>query len=683
MRSRLPRAVALVLAGAWPLSTPAAAADLAAIRSRGAIRYLVSAGDEERLLPRAGWLPDEARRAAAEFAEELGVSVEWVYVDDPDELVPALLRGEGDLIVDLLSVTPERSGQVAFSLPFFESQEVVVTRADDAELGAPRQLAGRRLAVQRGAPHWERARKLSERYRRLEIEEVSDDLGAHDLLAGVAAGRYDVTIADLELVRSFLAYRDDLRVAFELGERVPKAVAMPRESVNLRRALDSFLLRGGGTARAEAGPVSGDLPAIRERRILRVLTRNGPATYYIWKGQLVGFEYELVRAFAEEHKLYVELIVPPSRDDLIRWLREGRGDVVAAGLSASTERAAAEGVVFSAPYNEVREQVIGRAGEAELDGIDALAGRRVTVRRSSQYWRTLSRLREGGVAVELVAAPEEFETEELIARVASGEYDLTVADSHQVALQLAWREDVRVVLDLDSAQEHAWAVRPGNPELLAAIDAFLKKSVTLQRILARRYFESPKRMRYHGRAVVTQPGKLSPWDDPVRLYAKRFSFDWRLITAQMAQESGFDPKARSPVGAVGLMQLMPDTAAQMRVANWEQPEPNIHAGVKYMSWTRNRYDPTLDPVERGWFSLASYNAGIGHVADARRLAEEQGLDPNLWFGHVEEGMLLKCKPEFHRRTRYGYCRCWEPVQYVRQIRKRYEAYSKIISLESP
>jgi membrane-bound lytic murein transglycosylase F len=671
------RLLGALLAVACLLATADAgrAADLAALRERGTIRLLVSASDDEDLLPRAGWIPHEERLLAEEFAEELGLAPKWVYVEDFDELIPMLLAGQGDLVADLLTVTPERSKQVAFTAPLLVSRDQVVTRADDEKLTSPARLAGRSIAVRPGTPHWDRAEKLRKLHPRLLIEDVSDELGDDDILEGVALHRFDVTIADRDLVEGLLSYRDDLRVAFELRGEVPLAWAVRSDSPNLRRAADAFLLRE--KIDAPEAPAVGDLEEIRERGVLRVLTRNGSSTYHIWKGQLAGFEYELVRAFAQKLDLQLEIVVPPSREQLIPWLLAGRGDVVAAGLPAGRDPR----VRYSRPHHQVQVQVIAPSAEPGPGAVEDLAGRRLAARRSGAEWDGVEELQRRGVAVESARAPEELGIEEIVALVAAGTYELALAASHEAVAPLAWRDDVGATLDLDDPVDLAWAVRPGNPELAGAIDGFLEGSAGLRATLVRRYFVSRPQMRARGQMPAAESGRLSRWDEPVQRFADRYRFDWRLITAQMAQESAFDPEARSPVGAYGLMQLMPPTAEQMAIENWEEPVPNIHAGVKYMDWVRRRFGPDLEPPERIWLSLASYNAGIGHVSDARKLAEDQGLDPDRWFGHTERGMLLKCQREFYRHTRFGYCRCQEPVSYVRRIRERYRAYLQSVGIE--
>ncbi len=170
---------------------------------------------------------------------------------------------------------------------------------------------------------------------------------------------------------------------------------------------------------------------------------------------------------------------------------------------------------------------------------------------------------------------------------------------------------------------------------------------------------------------------LSPYDEITRKYADEYGFDWRLITAQMYQESRFDPATKSFAGAEGLLQVMPRTAKFMGFGDMSGPEEGIHAGVKYLQWVRNRFEPTLPFNERMWFALAAYNAGHGYVQDARRLARQKGWDDDRWFDHTEKAMLLLSKERYAKKSRHGYVRGIEPVSYVRNIRRRYRAYVDI------
>ncbi len=211
-----------------------------------------------------------------------------------------------------------------------------------------------------------------------------------------------------------------------------------------------------------------------------------------------------------------------------------------------------------------------------------------------------------------------------------------------------------------------------------ALDEFVKRVYKSEfyNVIYTKYFKSQRSMQRLARGRVVDPlrGQISPYDELVRKYADRYGFDWRLVTAQMYQESKFNPKAKSHVGARGLMQLMPRTAKAMGVKNTSDPALNIKGGIKYMDWLRDRFDSNLPISERLWFTLASYNAGAGHVHDARRLARLKGFDPNRWFDHTEKAMLLLAKKEYARKARFGYVNGREPVNYVRDIRQRFEAY---------
>ena len=670
-------ALALVVVPAWLCAEPVGG-DLAEIRARGALRVLAPRQIDAELLPRSGPLLGAERDHAAAFARELGLAVEWVYVDSYGDLLEALLDGRGDLVVGNLTVTDSRRERVAFSAPVSVVREQVVARAGPGAPRRVRDLAGRSVAARRSSSHWERLEALQRVQPKLRLVEAPDALGAPEILERVARGEYDLALTDSNIVRGMLAYRDDLQVAFDLEGVAVLAWAMRPDAGELRAAVDAFLTR---VSVAAEGPERfvGDLDELRRRGVLRVLTRNNAVNYYIWNGQLMGFEYELARAFADHLGLRLEMVVPPSQADLLPWLREGRGDLVAASLTATRERERREGVKFTRRTLRVSEKVVGRSADPPLEGPAALAGRSLHVRRDSHHWRTLSRLRASGVAFELVAAPETLETEDIIDRVARGDYDLTLADGHIVDVELTWRKEIRAEFAVGSPVDHGWAVRDNNPELLASADAFLRDEYrgTRYNVLVGRYFKTPRRMRRHAVARVARAGRISPYDDLVRRHADAHGFDWRLIAAQMHQESRFDPGAISFAGARGLLQLMPGTARQFGVSDLADPEAGIGGGVRYLAWLRNRFDETLPGDERNWFALAAYNAGHGHVSDARLLAQQHGLDPDRWFGHVELAMLLKRRPEIARTTRFGWCRCDEPVRYVRAVRDRYRAYVRV------
>ena len=670
---------AQAVATATPRPPALAKDDLPGMRKRGELRVLVQRRSDA-WLPRDGSPQDADRSRARHLAEELGLRATFVAVDRFEELIPALLEGRGDLIVENLTATRERAKQVAFSIPVELVREQVVTRASDEALKGPPDLAGRRLAVQRSSSFWPTAQALQKQHPELSVEAAAEELDVDGLLDAVASGQLDLTLMDSNLTRAAASWRSDLRVAIDLQQNRVIAWAMRPDAPQLRTAVDGFLARATLRLEPEESRTrTEDLAEIRKRGVLRVLTRNSSSTYFITRGELVGFDYDLARRFAERHGLRIEIVVPPRGADLFRWLRDGRGDVIAAGLTILPERAEREKIAFSRMMHEVRQAVVGRLDDPQRSmpvALEDLAGRSFAVRRSSSYWAALDALRKEGVALELLAAPEDLETEEIIALVAAGEYDLTLADSHILAIERSWRDDIDAGFEIGHQIAHGWAVRREDQELLAAIDAFFDAEYRglFYNVTRDKYFANETSIQERLASRPRHSGWISPYDDLVQRHAPRFGFDWRLITAQMFQESRFDPKARSFAGARGLLQIMPRTARELGYRDLEDPETGIRAGLDYLAWVRERFDADLPASDRTWLSLAAYNVGAGHVRDAQRIAIDQGLDPTRWFGHVETALLLKQKPEFHRKTRYGYARASEPVAYVRSIRDRYQAY---------
>jgi len=650
--------------------------DLDAITERGTLRVLRPQLSLSEHLPRRGYSLDFEVDLIDAYARSRELEVEWVYVDSRADLFPALLDGRGDLIAGNLTVTEERKRRVSFTVPVAIAREQVVTRLGDAAIETIDDLEGRRIAIRPSSSFRATVDELLQAYPGIEIEDVPERFDTEEIIRRVAVGDYDLTVADSNLVQAVLGYRSDVKPAIDLTQDRPIAWALRPTSRKLLQDLNMYLTASQLTDRIGSLAI-GDLDAVKQRRVLRVLTRNNAATYFLYRGELVGFEYEFIKEFARQQELRLEIVVPPSAEDLLPWLLEGRGDIVAAAMTPTAGRRA-QGVSFSKPYNFVSQVLVARSDEKELNEPLDLNGRQVVVRRSSAYWTTLEQLRYSGVDVELVAAPEELETAEIIAQVADGAFDLTVADSNMLDLELTWRSDVKGVFALTEEKPQAWAVRGTNSDLLSAVNQYIGREYRglFYNVIYDRYFRDERRILRHQAERASQGGELSPYDAIVRRYAEQYGFDWRLIVALMYQESRFDPDAQSFAGARGLMQVLPRTAEQLGFEDdlAHDPETGIHAGIRYLAWVRDRFDDELPVRDRMWFTLAAYNAGFGHVNDARRIATEEGLNPNRWFGNVERAMLLLSRPQYARRARFGFCRCTEPVNYVREILNRYNAY---------
>ena len=425
----------------------------------------------------------------------------------------------------------------------------------------------------------------------------------------------------------------------------------------------------------------GDLPEILERRFIRVLVSYSKSNFFHDGGTVRGFEVKLLQAWEKDlnkgAKTYerVRLVfIPTPFDRLLEDLRQGRGDIAAAGLTATAERA--DRVAFTEPYiPNVQEVVVLNRAIADVAGLSRvkeLSGRQVVVRSGSSYVENLEglndRLKSSGVLpIDILEADPRLVTEDLLEMVNAGAVEITVADHH---IAEAWAEVlpeivVRKDLAIHSGGDIAWAVRQKSPELLDALNEFIgehRKGSLLGNILFNRYHSGSKWI-----ANPISPAELAKLEQLIALfqkYAEQYGFDWLALAAQAYQESGLDQSRKSGAGAVGVMQLLPSTAADksVNIADIHLLENNIHAGAKYLAFLRDRYfsDAAMEPAARVDFAWAAYNAGPARVRGLRKKAADRGLDPNRWFFNVEK----IAAEEIGRET----------VDYVANINKYYLAY---------
>lgn len=682
--------------------------DLPGIRARGELRILVFGGGSS-LLPRTGnpALQDEAM--AVRFAETLDLVPVVIRVDAQDRLIPELLAGRGDLIAAQLTVTPDRAEAVAFSRGRLTVEERLVGRNDADVPESVEQLDGLEVRVRPESSYAETLERLeTELEIDIDVVPAASSETTVDLMLDVAEGRIPYTVADSNILGAVEEFEDRIEGLLALAEDRELAWAVRPDAPELRGAVDRYVLERALTQHTKER-YRADLDEIKERGVLRVLTRNNAISYFLYRGEQFGFEHDLMGLLAEELQVRIQMVVVPKRDDLIPWLLEGRGDVIAASLTDTEARG--DRVRFSEPYLLATQQLVRRSGADGPDTLADLAGRTVHVRRSSAFYPDLVRVREAGIDVKIEAVDEAVETEVLIERVARKEIELTVADSHIVDVEVAYGEDVEAAFELpadaaaldraltsnaeppaadaapegdDAAVEEppvhiAFASRPADEALGARLDDFVKRRYRKLRynILVNRYFENSRRFRRGRYQSTTKTGQISPYDRIIRHYAQRYQFDWRLMAAQAYVESRFDPNAKSWVGALGLFQVMPRTGRSLGFTKLADPAQGTHAGIKYMHRLLGRFDPDLPLQERVYFALAAYNAGLGHVHDARRLARRLGKDPDRWFENVEAAMLKLSEPEYARQARHGYCRGGQPVAYVRHIQEKYEAYVKL------
>ena len=514
------------------------------------------------------------------------------------------------------------------------------------------------------------------------------------LAATLAEGKADVAVgcrlewipadAKLRFTRPvFEPLRDAKTISADIKPGDEKLFWAVRESSGtLLEKLNSFLVREHPSLVPDQR--TGDLEQMKARGYIRVLTRNNPACYFIHRGELMGFEYELVRLFARKHGLDVVMIVPPRWTDLRQWMLEGRGDMVAACITISEERTQSKELCFGAPYGTIQEIIVTRQSDKELTHLQDLAGRTVHVRRTSHYWTTLSDLQQkSGIEFMLEAVPETMETREILHRVESGEFDLTMADSGFLDIEINTGRKLRSALMFKEPYSYGWVMRRSNPDLKAAVDRFFHENAGTSdfNYLYGKYFRQGSTVgAFQDDIKSLDKAEISPYDDLIRASARQHEFHWCLIAAQMYQESRFKPDAESWAGARGLMQLMPATARELglNARTMTDPKRNIDAGVRYLGQQLNRVPDEVDDFNRVCFALAAYNGGYGHLIDARDLAGRLGRDPNKWIENVDYAYTLLSTPKYADEARYGYCRSDEITHYVRQIMARFASYKSDI-----
>ena len=399
-------------------------------------------------------------------------------------------------------------------------------------------------------------------------------------------------------------------------------------------------------------PFTGDLDGMVGRRMVRVLTTHSRTQYFVDRGTPRGTVYDqgklleadLNKRFGSK-KLAIHVhFVAVSREELIPALLAGKGDIVMANLTVTPERQAV--VDFSEPWiTGIDEIVVTAPNSPPLSTVDDLSGRTVFVRPSSSYYQSLVELnerlaRDQKRPVTIIPAPEEFEDEDLLEMANAGLVDTLIVDNHKAWFwQRVWPKlKLYPTITLRTGGEVAWAVRKDNPQLKSALNAFLAangaNSLTA-RMIFRRYLLNTQYVK--GAAAEQARKRFQTLVALFRKYGDRYAMDWMLMAAQGYQESRLDHAARSHVGAIGVMQVMPLTGQELKVGDITLLEPNIHAGVKYMRTIVDRHfkDAPMDDLNKVLFAFAAYNAGPGRVRQLRREAAERSLDANVWFNNVE------------------------------------------------
>ena len=434
-----------------------------------------------------------------------------------------------------------------------------------------------------------------------------------------------------------------------------------------------------------------DMEKIRERGYIIALIDNSSTGLFLYRGKTMGYEYDLLRMFTDSIGIDLRLNITRNLEEAFEKLNKGEGDIMAYNLTVTKERK--KRIAFTHYHNLVKLVLVQRKPEnwrqMKLHEIEKelirnpveLIGKKVHVRYGSSYVDRMQNLSEeiGGDIIIIQDFPN-VETEEIIRKVAEKEVDYTVTEEDIALVNSTYYPILDVKTPVSFPQQIAWGVRKNADSLLNTLNQWITemRKTPEYYTVYNKYFRSSKASRIRNRSEFSSIGgdKISPYDDLIRQAADTIGWDWRLLAAQVFQESKFNENTQSWAGAVGLMQVLPSTGEEYGVTDLEDPSENLRAATSHILWLQSLWDDIIeDPEEKIKFILASYNVGQGHVLDARRLTEKYGDDPDNW-SDVAEYLLKKSKSAYYNDpvVEHGYCRGIEPVNYVKQILLTYENY---------
>jgi membrane-bound lytic murein transglycosylase F len=440
-----------------------------------------------------------------------------------------------------------------------------------------------------------------------------------------------------------------------------------------------------------------DLDSIRGRGKLIAVTDFNSTNYFIYKGEPMGFHYELLKSFADHIGIDLEIISENHLEHAFGMLKSGEADLLAIGLTINSSRK--NDILFTEPIDETRQVLVQRkprnwrsitadaSNKILLRNQLELANKTIYVQEGSSHVERLKTLAsEIGDTINIIEVP--FEQEELIKHVAKGEIEYTVCDENIASVNSTYYPDIDVNTPVSFPQNLAWAIRKENSEvLLHELNRWIiayKKTESYDLLYAKYFKNSRSGKIVKSEFYTLNTGKISHYDNLIREFSDSIKWDWRLLASLIYQESNFRPNIRSQAGAYGLMQIMPVTGKYFGIDITSSPENNLKAGILYINWLNSIFGAKIsDEKERLSFILASYNAGPGHILDAMELARKNGNDPEKWDGNVAIWLLKKSEPRYYNDivVKNGYFRGTESVNFVNEILDRFEHYKNIIPEE--
>lgn len=460
---------------------------------------------------------------------------------------------------------------------------------------------------------------------------------------------------------------------------------------------NSCILSGSESGRENSIPElpSRDLDQIREDGKLRALIAYSATSYFLYKGQTMGYEYELLKRLANHLELELEIRVARDLDQMLEILQKGQVDIVAHGLAITQER---KDEVAFADYLYLTKQVLVQRKPPNWRSLTRdqimdrlvqdpvhLIGDTVSVRKNSSYLKRLENLsREIGGRIIIDTLEGNLSTDEIIKQVVDKKIKYTVADRNLARINASNYPILDISVPVSFSQRIAWALPKGADKLLKATNEWIadEKRQTDFYVIYNKYFKNSRSFNRRIKSDFYSLNKeqISAYDSLIKQEAQELGWDWRLLASLVYQESRFNPEATSWTGAQGLMQLMPATAVELGVMDRTDPVQSIDGGTKYLRRLVQEFAMVPDSIQRIKFALASYNCGYNHVKDAQKLAAVNGLNEYCWDGNVDSMILALSYPKnyYHEVVKHGYVRGVEPYRYVNQIFDRYQHYTALL-----
>lgn len=445
-------------------------------------------------------------------------------------------------------------------------------------------------------------------------------------------------------------------------------------------------------------PVKLDLAIIRARGYLTAIVDNSATSMFLYRGEPMGYEYELISQFADTLGLELRFKIARSIEEGFELLNNGEGDILAHNLTITKKRK--EIIEFTNSHYTVRQMLVQRKPvnwrDMKLHEIEKtlirnpieLIGKEIHVRKASSYASRLENLSNEVGGEILVFEEDNTETERLIEMVVDSVINYTIADENIARMMARFHPIIDAETAVSFPQQIAWGLRSNADSLKLAVNSWLAdvKGTSVYNELFSKYFRNSIQTRkiFASEYYSNSGHRISPYDSLLQKAGKELGWDWKLLAAQVSKESRYDPDAKSWMGAVGLMQVMPKTASAYGIKNLRNPEQNIDAGIRHLQWLKERWSVISDSTEKVKFMLGSYNVGYGHVKDAARLTEKHGGDPTQWK-YVANYLKLKSQKKYYEDSvvQFGYCRGEEPIQYVDDILFRYNRYVQMAAARAP